>query len=77
MQEDFKEHREPKHSIRRYANGISYEYVFEPDGWISIYEINADYSRTPVIQACSVEKADAYIAFIEPVTVPMERLVAI
>lgn len=63
-----------KRCIDRYANGIHYQYEFEEDGWISIYEVVYGRPRRPVIQACSIEKADSYIAMIEPVTVPMTPL---
>lgn len=58
----------------RYANGINYRFEFEPDGWVSIYEQNAGGLPIPVIQACSLEKAEEYIYFRERPNVPIVRL---
>lgn len=63
-----------KCQLNRSSNGINYLLVFEPDGWVSIYELNDGLPPTPVIQARSLEKAEEYIYFREPLNVPVTRL---
>lgn len=63
-----------KRHLNRNANGINYRFEFEPDGWVSIYELNDSGLPIPVIQACNLEKAEEYIYFRERPNVPIVRL---
>ena len=59
----------------RRANSIDYIYEFLSDGWIAIYEYRDGLPPKPIIQACSTDKADEYIAMHEPVPAGVGRLV--
>lgn len=59
---------------RIYCNTLDYIFVTEEDGWISIIQDDRNSGYHPIIQAKDRDKALDYIAFIEPVTVPMNIL---
>lgn len=50
---------------RRYSNGLDYIFIYEADGWISIFDVTGGI-YTPKIQAKDIEHAESYITFIEP-----------
>lgn len=52
---------------RRYSNGLNYIFVWEPDGWISIFQRNDFGEYRTIIQAKDIEHAESYIALIEPI----------
>jgi hypothetical protein len=58
----------------KYANGISYKFIEEQGGWISIYEVNDGLPDKPIIQACNIERAEEYIIMRERVNVPLNRI---
>ena len=59
----------------RRSNGADYIYEFLADGWIAIWQYIDGLPWIPVIQAKTVEKADAYILFTEHVNFPLNKLV--
>lgn len=60
-----------KDVARHYANGIAYVFVKEPDGWISILQMEQNGEYTPKIQAKDEPHAKCYIDMIEPLTIPV------
>ena len=51
---------------RRHANGLNYRFVWENDGWISIFQVTDWGEYRPKTQARDEAHAESYIAFIEP-----------
>ena len=61
---------------REYANGIDYSFIKrKDDGWIGIFEYDPSSGRYfPRTEAADYEHALSYIAMIERLTVPAQKL---
>lgn len=64
---------EGKPTQNKYSNGISYVFITEPDGWISILSSNG-YHYSYCIQAADEAHAEFYIAMREPAPVGARNL---
>jgi len=62
--------------MRYYANGLTFKLEQERDGWWSIYRLHEYTGKyIPQLQARDLEHAKSYCDMIEPVPVPLTRLV--
>lgn len=61
---------------RYYANGFSYKFKKEKDGWWSIYRWNENtYKWDGILQAKDLEHCKNFAELCEPVPIPMERII--
>lgn len=55
-------------------NGIDYKFLTARDGWVVIFEYNADISEyKPLIEAKDIEHARSYCARREKIPVPAKK----